>query len=245
MLTVKFILLAILAIVLFGMLAAGIFIFYKIQVKYRLGAKHYNRGLEKVKQGNCQGAIEDLTQALRYNPKLIEAYIERGVCRSRKGDRQGGIEDFTKAIKINSSRSDAYFSRVKVRAEIGEILGAIADYQKANELFLKKENMLDSQQYIKKMPPPETPSQPVIDKEAASSKSVALNSTNESNRSQENTNYHLSNPALRARLIRLLQGDRAAEERLLYQAQIKYPGKSIDWYLEKVIWDLERDRGGG
>lgn len=245
MLTAKVILFAAIAIVLFGLVASGIFIFYKTALKYVSGVKHYNRGVEKVKQGDCKGAIEDFTQALRYNPKLIEAYIERGVCRSQGGDGQGGIEDFTKAVQINSSRADAYFSRVKVRAEIGEILGAIADYQKAAELFSKKENLLNSEQSLKKVPPPETPSQQVTDKEAGSSKSVAFNSKSESDRSQENTKARLSNPVLQAELIRLLHGDRAAAERLLHQAQIKYPGKSVDWYFEKVIGDLKRDRDRG
>jgi hypothetical protein len=31
-------------------------------------------------------------------------------------------------------------------------------------------------------------------------------------------------------------------ERLLNLAQENYPGKSDEWYLEKVIFDLEGDR---
>ncbi|MFQ4146765.1 hypothetical protein [Chlorogloeopsis sp. ULAP02] len=49
---------------------------------------------------------------------------------------------------------------------------------------------------------------------------------------------------LQKKLINLLHDDRDAATRLLTQAKQKYPGKSIDWYAEKVIYDLERDRGG-
>ncbi len=48
----------------------------------------------------------------------------------------------------------------------------------------------------------------------------------------------------RAKLITLLHEDRSAANRLLTQAKLKYPNKQTDWYAEKVIYDLVRDRGG-
>jgi hypothetical protein len=47
---------------------------------------------------------------------------------------------------------------------------------------------------------------------------------------------------LQKKLLTLLHNDRNAANRLLAQAQVKYPNKTIDWYAEKVIYDLERDR---
>ena len=47
---------------------------------------------------------------------------------------------------------------------------------------------------------------------------------------------------LEKKLIRLLHGDKATAYRLLENARIKYKDKSENWYLEKVIHDLERDR---
>lgn len=52
----------------------------------------------------------------------------------------------------------------------------------------------------------------------------------------------LSRP-LQRKLLKVLHDDRGAADRLLIQAELKYPGKSPDWYVEKVIYDLERDRG--
>jgi hypothetical protein len=43
-------------------------------------------------------------------------------------------------------------------------------------------------------------------------------------------------------LLILLKGDVATAKRLLAQQQRKNPGRSDNWYLEKVIYDLERDR---
>jgi uncharacterized protein HemX len=47
---------------------------------------------------------------------------------------------------------------------------------------------------------------------------------------------------LKRKLLRLLHDDRAAATRLVNYAQIKYPDRSINWCVEKVIYDLERDR---
>jgi RNA 3'-terminal phosphate cyclase len=50
------------------------------------------------------------------------------------------------------------------------------------------------------------------------------------------------NPQLRRKLQRLLPEDRRIADRLIAQMALKHPGKSTDWYVEKVIYDLQRDR---
>ncbi len=50
------------------------------------------------------------------------------------------------------------------------------------------------------------------------------------------------NRQLQSQLLNLLQGDVPTAKRLLQQQRRMHPGKSDNWYLEKVIWDLERDR---
>jgi hypothetical protein len=42
--------------------------------------------------------------------------------------------------------------------------------------------------------------------------------------------------------INRCNGDATTAERLLKQQQQKHQGQSDKWYLEKVIYDLERDR---
>lgn len=43
-------------------------------------------------------------------------------------------------------------------------------------------------------------------------------------------------------LLRLVQFDVATAERLVSGYQRKHPGKPDRWYIEKAIYDLERDR---
>ncbi|AFY48893.1 hypothetical protein Nos7524_3090 [Nostoc sp. PCC 7524] len=50
------------------------------------------------------------------------------------------------------------------------------------------------------------------------------------------------NRYLQSDLLTLLKGDVPTAKRLLAQQRRKNPGQSDNWYLEKVIHDLERDR---
>lgn len=49
-------------------------------------------------------------------------------------------------------------------------------------------------------------------------------------------------PQLQSQLLRMLSGDGAEAERLVAQARRNHPGRPENWYLQKVIDDLERDR---
>jgi len=48
---------------------------------------------------------------------------------------------------------------------------------------------------------------------------------------------------LQKKLLLLLNGDRHTANRLIGLAKSRNPDRSIDWCVEKVIFDLERDRG--
>jgi hypothetical protein len=51
-----------------------------------------------------------------------------------------------------------------------------------------------------------------------------------------------ANPRLRKELLRLVGGDSRTANRLINGIKQSHPGKSINWTLEKAIYDLERDR---
>lgn len=51
-----------------------------------------------------------------------------------------------------------------------------------------------------------------------------------------------ANPRLQKKLLRLLHNDRNAAHRLLSHVQQTHPDRSPNWVVEKVIYDLERDR---
>src|SRR5262250_971004 len=67
----------------------------------RFAAAYYNRGNERYKSGDLDGAISDYDAALTFNPRWAVAYNMRGSARYGKGDLDGSIADFTTAIEIN------------------------------------------------------------------------------------------------------------------------------------------------
>ena len=60
---------------------------------------------------------------------------------------------------------------------------------------------------------------------------------------QKTSDFYRASRSLQHKLLLLLHEDQRAAERLVQQATFRYPGKTADWYLEKVIYDLQRDRG--
>lgn len=49
-------------------------------------------------------------------------------------------------------------------------------------------------------------------------------------------------PQTRQKLLKLLGNHQPTVDRLVEQARWKNPGESEQWYWEKVLYDLERDR---
>ena len=56
------------------------------------------------------------------------------------------------------------------------------------------------------------------------------------------TDTRANSLCLKTQLLHQLNGDNRAATRLLNHAKQQNPGRSETWYLEKVIFDLERDR---
>jgi hypothetical protein len=65
-----------------------------------------------------------------------------------------------------------------------------------------------------------------------------------SSNSKENTiRIDHASRKLQKKLLTLVHGDRDTANRLLSQAKLRNSNQSTDWCVEKVIYDLERDRG--
>ncbi|MBE9013240.1 hypothetical protein IQ250_23870 [Pseudanabaenaceae cyanobacterium LEGE 13415] len=60
--------------------------------------------------------------------------------------------------------------------------------------------------------------------------------------SRNSSSSSISNSQLDRQLLLLMHQDRAAAERLVSQMQRKHPEKSRQWCIEKVKYDLARDR---
>ena len=93
-----------------------------------------NRGIEKGKEGDLDGAIADFTRAIELNPKDDAPYYNRAQAKWLKKDAADAVADYTRAIELGSTNPSAYNNRGNARAENNDRDGAIADYTRAIEL---------------------------------------------------------------------------------------------------------------
>ncbi|MBW4683275.1 MAG: tetratricopeptide repeat protein [Microcoleus vaginatus WJT46-NPBG5] len=207
---------------------------------------YYYRGIARFKLGENQGAKADFTQALQINSSYAEAYISRGNVYRKLGFYQPAIQDFTQALQLKPNDAQAYYNRAVTYSELGEKRRslddkqkALADYQKAANLFFEQGDMVNYNQAMKNLPAIEAGE---IDSQPAKTSSASPNSTTSPKNADRENQRSLPNLKLERKLINLLNGNRSAAERLIEQTRQKNPGKSENWYWEKVIYDLERDR---
>jgi hypothetical protein len=98
----------------------------------------------------------------------------------------------------------------------------------------------ESQQRVVIIPPRHT--QASIDKSLHPSSSNFPTSENPASPKQNSSFQRQQLNPLQPKLLNLLNGDRNGAERLLRHAKQMNPGMSENWYFEKVIYDIERDR---
>ena len=101
----------------------------------RIKIKEYSdRGTEKLKAGDANGAITNYTQALYWNPTPAEDYFNRGVAWQIKKDLDRAIVDYTKAIEVAGDYSAAYVNRGFCWQQKGDHNQAIDDFSRALEI---------------------------------------------------------------------------------------------------------------
>lgn len=91
-------------------------------------------GINKAKERDFEGAIENFNRAIKLNPDYANAYNNRANVRHELGDSPGAIEDYTEAILLNPKCSDFHKNRGIISCELGDYRGAQADHSRAIQL---------------------------------------------------------------------------------------------------------------
>lgn len=90
---------------------------------------YHNRGLELLKLGYPDLAIDDFNKAIFLNPRHILVYNDRGAAylATRKYDQ--ALADFNKAVEINPKFTLPYLGRALTYEGLGNTTKALADYK--------------------------------------------------------------------------------------------------------------------
>ncbi|WP_315789632.1 tetratricopeptide repeat protein [Fischerella sp. JS2] len=187
-----------------------------LQLNFQDAIVYRNRGKARFQLGDHQGAIIDFNQALQIQPEDALLYIARGNVYRAMGNYFGAVTDYTQALEIHPGDPQAYYNRGLAYAHMEEMQRAIADYQQAASIFCEKEDWKNYEHVLESLNKIQSPS--------IESKQIKYN-------------------LLQQRLLRLVGGYWEIAQRLIDQTKRYYPGMSEEWYMEKVIDDLERDRG--
>jgi tetratricopeptide (TPR) repeat protein len=180
---------------------------------------HRNRGKTRIQLGDYRGAIADLNLAIAAEPDDATLLWARGDAYQGMQDYATAIADYTQAITRLPEHPEIYLSRAKAYACQEEIKQAIEDYQTALSYYCETEDWTNYHRVLDLLKQLQ---------QTAPAKSVVSTATTNS---------------LRQRLLWLVGGHWEIAERLIEQVRASHPGREETWYLEKVIQDLERDRG--
>lgn len=92
-----------------------------------------NRATRLLNAGDVDGAIADLNEAIRLDPKLAAAYANRGLIYAQRRDQARAMADYDAALALGAGKS-AYTNRGNLFMSMGQHERAVADYQAALKL---------------------------------------------------------------------------------------------------------------
>ncbi len=208
----------------------------KAIVHYKKAAELY---LAQKDAANCRRCME-IVQQLKPKPldQLAQSsapiemgeFINQASDKARRGDLAGAIEDLDWAIQIDPHDAEAYAARGRVLEKMGSASYASENYQLAARLFSQQGNSAMQQSMLKAIQQIKSPERQYSPINAPTSRPNPVVSSGR------------ISPQVQGRLMRLVGHDREVVTRLVTQLKLKNPGQSEDWYWEKAIYDLERDR---
>lgn len=91
----------------------------------------YLRGALRTQNKEYRQAIEDYTEAIKLNPKFVDAYLKRCEMRYKMGDNQGVLDDCYQVLLINPNVAKAHYYQGRARYSLGYTQPAIKSYDLA------------------------------------------------------------------------------------------------------------------
>jgi tetratricopeptide (TPR) repeat protein len=86
---------------------------------------YQNRAKQKIARHDFEGAIEDVNQAIAWNPSGWEYYQDRSIARAGKNDLAGSLEDLTKTIDVFNDAWNSGNHRRRRDMDRSGVLGSI------------------------------------------------------------------------------------------------------------------------
>lgn len=98
------------------------------------GSQHVKSGISLSEQGRLSEAVAEFDEAIRLDPKLVQAYYHRGNVYRILGQYELAFQNYTDAIRLDTQFAPAYANRAVVFAFLGDQASARRDLEKAARL---------------------------------------------------------------------------------------------------------------
>jgi|GEM_PF-3861807 len=93
----------------------------------------YERGWQRIDVKDYDGAIADMTQAIKENPKDADAYSSRAIAYGHKKMVSEALADFSQAEVLGGDRARIYTNRGSLYSDIGDTDKALVEYEAATK----------------------------------------------------------------------------------------------------------------
>jgi tetratricopeptide (TPR) repeat protein len=91
----------------------------------------YNQGNEKYQAGDLPGALQAFEEALKLQPKMVDALVNSANILDDLGKTSEAIERYGLALALNKSDSNIYYNRGLAYTRFQQYPKALNDYNKA------------------------------------------------------------------------------------------------------------------
>lgn len=105
-----------------------------IEMNADFGDNYNNRGVLRNQMNDYNGAISDLTTALKYPTATAYTFFNRGLAYFNKLDYKNAICDFDSAIVLKHNFTEAFQYRADAKGSLKKFSEALLDYDSAIEL---------------------------------------------------------------------------------------------------------------
>lgn len=165
-------------------------------------------------------------------PTTPEAFLQQAVEKAKQRNVAAALEDLDWALQLDPSDTQAYINRGQIRADLGDRTGAIADYRQAAQICLDRADKETAQYLLTQIQQLKQaqPAKPTYPKNVIPFPARQTTPTRKPSR------------AVQQKLLRLVGDDRRIVAGLVERLRQRHPDMPEDWYWEKAIYDLERDR---
>jgi len=113
------------------LLLTAVFVLSTATLYAQTAQTRLDNGKRLFDQKNYDGAIQELTEAIRLDPNLAEAYAYRARAYNGKSDYDRALSDANKSIQLNPRLAMGYFMRGYAYGNRKDYDRAIADYTEA------------------------------------------------------------------------------------------------------------------